>query len=962
MTEEVLAGPATALQIKLFGAFEVRLHGGALPALRSRKGQWLLALLTLRPDQQVPRSWLAGTLWPESREQEALYNLRRCLSDLRRALGSEGPRLKATSHTLLLDLSGAHADVVAFDALVKQGDRASLEQGIALYRGPLLEGCLEEWVVPERQEREQSYLSALETLAQQGLERKEFAAAVQYLRLVVTIDPLRESAQRTLMLALAADGEYAAALQVYRDLRLLLQRELTTEPDPQTQSLFQQIREEVRRRAQPRPALASAPSVSPYRLPRPLTSLVGRQQEIQEVAARLLSSRLVTLTGTGGVGKTRLAIAVAEAQADDFAEGVFFVDLSALSESTLVAQAVALVLELREQSERSFLQTLTDYLEPKEVLLVWDNCEHLLAGCAPLAQGLLSGCPRLRLLATSRQALGLTGEMAWPVPALSFPQGAELASPEKMEWSLLLEYDAVQLFVERGQQALPSFRLSGKNAAAVVQICAHLDGIPLAIELAAARLRAMTAEQIAARLDDRFRLLTGGSRAVLPRQQTLRAMLDWSYELLTEQECLLLHRLSAFAGGWTLEAAESVCSGEDIEDWEAVDLLTSLVDKSLVVFEEREGGEGRYRLLETIRHYAQERLTETGEEPELQRRHRDFFLALAEEAEPHLQGAEQGVWINRLETEHENLRSALGTCQAMGEVGAETGLRLCGALQQFWWIRGHLSEGRAWAVRALSQVGSEEQTQWRAKALTGAAGLAYFQSDYASARAYQEESLAIFREIGDRQRSAAALNYLGMVAYAQGDYASACAFHEQSLAIQREIGNQQGIAYALNGLGIMAQNQGDYALARAYQEESLAIQGEIGDRWGCCWSLLNLGNVARMQGDYASARAFLEESLTIQREIGNRGGSAFSLESLAALASAQEQPEQAARLWGAAERLREEIGAPLPPNEREEYDHKVSEARAALGEEAFTAAWTEGRAMSWEHAVYYALGEATKGA
>jgi predicted ATPase/DNA-binding SARP family transcriptional activator len=1026
----------SALDIRLFGSAALTRNGQPLDPVLPKKGLWLLALLVLRQERRVERDWLAGLLWPESTQSQALDYLRHTLTLVRKALGQEAPRLQSpTLSTLCLDLREVFVDVMAFDAAVRRGDVASLEQAAALYDGALLEGCPEEWILPEREAREQAYLQARETLARHYLEYQDFSVAIGHLRLVVTIDPLRESAQRSLMQALASDGEYAAALQVYRDLRLLLQRELRTDPDPQTQSLFQQLREEARRRAQPRPVLACAPSVSPHRLPRPLTSLVGRQQEIQELSTRLLTSRLVTLTGTGGVGKTRLAIAVAEALFEEFTEGVFFIDLSALSDPALVPQAVTSVLQLREQSDRSLLQTLTDYLEPKEMLLVLDNCEHLLAGCAPLAQGLLSGCPRLRVLATSRQALGLTGEMAWPVPALSFPQGAGLASPEKMEWSLLLEYEAVQLFVERGQQALPSFGLSGKNAAVVAQICAHLDGIPLAIELAAARVRALSVEQIASRLEDRFRLLTGGSRAVLPRQQTLRALLDWSYELLREPERLLLGRLSVFAGGWTLEAAESVCSGEDIEDWEVVDLLTSLVDKSLVVFEEREGGEGRYRLLETIRHYAQERLTETGGEPELQRRHLKFFLILAEEAESYLQGAEQGVWLNRLETEHENLRSALGACQAMGEASAEASLRLCGALARFWWTRGHLSEGRVWVAGALSQTGAEERTPWRANALNNLGYTAQSQGDFAAARAYQEESLAIYREIGDRKGSAAALtglglmvaiqgdcvsaracheqslaiyreigdrhgiadslNNLGAMARDQGDYASALASYEESLAISRETGDRRSVAYALIGVGVMAyyqsdytsahafieeslviwreigdrrgialslhilgyvaEKQGDYATARDYQEQSLVICREIGDRHGIAASFHNLGNVAEKQGDYATARDYQERSLALCREIGNRLSIAYGLEGFAVLASTQEQPEQAARLWGAAEALREEIGVPLPPNEHEEYDRQVSQVRAALGAKAFAAAWMEGRAMSWEQAAEYAL-------
>jgi predicted ATPase/class 3 adenylate cyclase len=773
-------------------------------------------------------------------------------------------------------------------------------------------------------------------------------------------------------------------------------------------------------------------------LPIQSTSFIGREQEMKEVKALFSSTRLLTLTGAGGCGKTRLALQMAADLVEDYPDGVWLVELAPLAEASLVPQTVATALGLREDPSCSLTETLTDYLRSKTLLLILDNCEHLVEACASLANILLRACPRVKFLATSREPLNIAGEHPWRIPSLLPPDPAHLPSEERDLPAILAENDAIRLFVERASTQRADFRLNTQNARAIAQVCHRLDGIPLALELAAARVRALTAEQIAARLDDRFKLLTGGNRTALPRQQTLRALLDWSYELLKEQERTLLHRLSVFAGGWTLEAAETVCSGEGIEDWEVLDLLTSLVDKSLVVFEEveREAG-GRYRLLETIRQYAQERLRATGEEPELQGQHRDFFLMLAEEADLHLRSAKQAVWLDRLETEHDNLRSALGACQAIGEAGAEAGLRLCGALQQFWWTRGHLSEGREWTAAALSQEGSEERTKWRAKVLNGAGALARMQGDYTAARAFHEQCLAICREIGDQQGIANSLNSLGSVAYErddnasartfyeeslslfqeigdqlgiatvlgnlgvvalyQGDNASARTFYEESLAIRREIGDRQGIAIALANLGHVAQNlgdnassrafyeeslavqrdigdrpsiansliglgcvayyQGDYIMARAFFEESLAIRREIGDRQGIANALNNLGGVALNQGDYASARAFHEQSLAIYEEIGNRLGIAYCLENCAALASAQEQPERAARLWGVAEALREVIGALLSPNQREEYDGKIAEARAALGEDAFVAAWTEGCAMSMEQAIEYALQE-----
>ncbi len=553
---------AAALDIRLFGPIEVRVQGQPLGPLRSpRAGQSLLALLVLRHDRETERSWLAGTLWPESLQGQSLYNLSRNLTALRHALDSQSARLLSpSSRSLRLDLTNAWVDVLAFDAAIERGDASSLEQAVTLYRGPLLEGCLEEWVLPEREAREQAYMQALETLAARAREGGEAITAAQYLRRVVGIDPLRESVQRSLMQALADAGDYAAAVLVYRDLRLRLHQELKAEPAPQTTALFQQLRASARCRAQAavvtQPKTPAAPP--PRRLPRPLSGLIGREREIEEIASSLAAMRLLTLTGPGGVGKTRLAIAVAEAVAEEYPDGVFFVDLAPLANPDLIAQAVASALEVREQPGTPLPEMLHNHLQTKALLLVLDNCEHLLSACASLVGDLLQHCGRLRILATSRQSLGIIGELVWSVPSLSVPDRRPASTEEKDAVSALMAYEGVQLFVARAGLVRPAFRLTSQNAAAVGQICRQLDGIPLALELAAARLKALSVEQVASRLEEGFSLLTGGSRTALPRQQTLKAALDWSYHLLTEPERTLLRRLYIFAGGWTLDAAEEV--------------------------------------------------------------------------------------------------------------------------------------------------------------------------------------------------------------------------------------------------------------------------------------------------------------------------------------------------------------------------------------------------------------------
>jgi predicted ATPase/class 3 adenylate cyclase len=731
-----------------------------------------------------------------------------------------------------------------------------------------------------------------------------------------------------------------------------------------------------------------------HNLPVQLTSFIGRERELTEVKRLLTTTRLLTLTGSGGCGKTRLTLQVAADLLEEHPDGVWLVELAALADPALVTQTAAAALGVREEAGRPLIETLVDYLKPKALLLVLDNCEHLLSACAQLAEHLLRACPQLRMLATSREGLGIAGELTYRVPSLSLPEPRQLPPVER-----LMEYEAVRLFAERAVFTEPCFAMREQNAPAVARVCQRLDGIPLAIELAAARLKALPVEQIAVRLDDRFRLLTGGSRTALPRQQTLRAAIDWSYDLLSEPERALLRRLSVFAGGWRLEASEAICAGEGIEDWEVLDLLAALVEKSLVQYEEA-GNEARYRLLETIRQYGAEKLTAAGEEAGLRERHRDWYLALAEQAKPELHGPRQGEWLARLEEEHDNLRVALAACIQRGE--AEAGLRLGGALWWFWMVRGYLGEGRERLAGALALPGSEGRTAARGRALNGAGALAHHQGDFEGARALYEESLAIFRQLGYQLGISELLNNLGILARYQGDYEGARVLYEESLAIKRQLGHQQGIAASLGNLGIVAFEQGDYEPARAFCEESLAIfrqlghrqgisqslnilatvaryQGDyegagalyeeslaisrqLGHQWGIAHSLDGLGHVTSDQGDYAAARALYEESLAIFRQLGDQRGIALALDGLAALAAAhQGQPERAARLSGAAEALREAVGAPLSPHERAEYHRHVAATRAALGEEAFAAAWEAGRALSLEQAVAYALDETQEG-
>jgi predicted ATPase/DNA-binding XRE family transcriptional regulator len=785
-----------------------------------------------------------------------------------------------------------------------------------------------------------------------------------------------------------SDLERGARRAPYRDTVLRLAEALGL-GEPERQELLAS-----RRRLSVCPG---APPAEPTRaaLPVYLTSFVGREREVAEVRRLLATTRLMTLTGAGGVGKTRLALQAATELVGSYRDGVWLVELAPLADAALVPQTVATAVGVREQPGRPLQQTLTDALRPRRLLLVLDNCEHLVMACAELAEALLRACPHLRLLATSREVLRIAGETAWRVPPLGLPplMPARPSAPVLLEQ--VQESEAVRLFIARAAAALPSFVLTDGNAPTVARICHQLDGLPLAIELAAARVSALGLEQLATRLDDRFRLLTGGSRSALPRQQTLRATLEWSYDLLAETELRLFDRLSVFEGGWSLEAAEAVGAGDGVDPGAVLDLLGQLVAKSLVVADPGPEGTVRYRLLETVRAYGREKLHEAGEEAALGRRHLAYYLTLAERAEPELTGADQGVWLGRLEQERDNLRAALQWTIERGE--AELGLRLAGAVWRLWWVRGDLSEGRRWlaALVAVAGRGGAELAAPRAKALGGAAVLAREQGeygecaalseaslalsravgdkrvsawnlaglgmiatlhgDYSRAAGLSEESLALSRAVGDKRVSAIALTVLGILARDQGDYSRATALLEESQALFRELGDQRNSAWALNILGIVARDQGDYSRAAAVAEESLALSRAVGDKRVSAYSLSTLGSVVRHQADYGRASALLKESLALSRDHGQKRHTALGMEELAAVACAEEQPERAARLFGAAKRLRDALGTPLPPVDRAAYERSVAAARVQLGTDAFAAAWAEGQALPLEQAVDYAL-------
>lgn len=683
-------------------------------------------------------------------------------------------------------------------------------------------------------------------------------------------------------------------------------------------------------------------------LPQQLTSFIGREREIEKVKRLLSSTRLLTLMGSGGCGKTRLALQVAVEMMDDFKDGVWLVELSTISEGTLIPQIVASALEVHEEGGRSITGTLLDHLKQKSLLLILDNCEHLVQVCASLVETLLRSCPNLHVLATSREALDNAGEVTFRVPSLSAPNPKRVSS-----LNTLMQYEAVRLFIDRAVAAQPSFTVTAENAPAVAQISHRLDGIPLAIELAAARVKMMNVEKIAERLDDRFRLLTGGRRTALPRQQTLRAAIDWSYDLLSEQEQMALRRVAVFAGGWTLEAAEAVCVGEAVEEWEVMDLLSSLIDKSLVQIEEQEKG-SRFRLLETVRQYSNDRVEEAGEGALLRRCHYDYFFHLVDSAVPYLHGSEQTTFLDLLETEYDNVRGALEWCQQQPDLSAH-GLRLAGSLWRFWYMRDYYEEGRNWISSFLQVTETLEVCSARANALRGLGLLMQSQGDHKGAMDVLSDSVKIFRKLGDEEGLARALGALGHVAWDQCDLEAARPPLEESLLLFRKMHDPWGIAIMLKNLGNVARNQEDVATAKLLFEESLSISNQVGDERGLASALDGLGRVVQIDGDYPSARNYFQESLTHWQQLGNRHGAILAIEGLAGLAATKEDAQKGACLLGAADALRKEVGAPLSPAERADHERNLDAIRVSMSEEAFSIAWRKGQGMAFDDAMLFAL-------
>jgi predicted ATPase/DNA-binding SARP family transcriptional activator/DNA-binding CsgD family transcriptional regulator len=1015
MHAEAASDPSRKGRSSSEGPYPVRVHllGGFGVWVGSRtvsEGEWhlrkaksLVKLLALTPGHRLHRERTMDLLWPESGKKAASNNLRQTLHVARRTLASD-PIARSwylgteADSLVLCPESDLRVDVEAFEAAALSAQRSrepgAYEAAIELYIGELLpEDRYDEWTEDRRRELSETYTSLFLGLAWSCEVREDYCTAIEILRKVTREEPINEEAHAGLMRLYALSGRKAEALRHYKSFEETICLELGTGPSASTRALKKEIYSGTFPTTVAHPLVLPSKELSEpsqHNLPPPRTTFIGREGEILEVKRALTMTRLLTITGAGGSGKTRLALEVARELIGVYPDGVWLAELASLSQGKFVAQSVAEAVGVQGQPGQPLTDTLVDALRTKKMLLILDNCEHLVDAVGGVVALLLDTCPHLRILATSRDILGAVGEVIWPVSLLSAPDPKDLPTEAQLEG-----YESVKLFVDRARQRNPAFALRAENAQAIAQICVRLEGLPLAIELAAARIMMLPPQALLSRLKDRLKLLTGGPREFSKRQRSLRGTIEWSYELLEEGEKTLFWRLSVFSGGATLEAIEAVCDALGDLSVDALDGVSSLLDKSLLRQEEGVEGESRFVMLETIREYAQERLEKSGEAECIKRAHAEYFLALAEEAESMLWGPEEAVWLDRLEQEHDNMRAALSWGMEHDEV--ELALRLGGALSCFWELAGYFTEGRSWLEAALAR-NKWASAEARIKVLEGVCWLANWQGDLERVEATAEEGLklSVEAELGE-EVAANIQGALSEVARQRGDYERAAALGKVSLTLNRQAKNTVGEAWSLMNLASVLDDRGDYERAKQLYEEGMALCRQLGsaflldgylinlgymslhegdleratelneeaaDRFrkegrgsGLNIILNNLGWAALLRGEYDKARTLYKDSLILCKESGDRIGTSESLEGLAGSAGAKGVPDRAARLFGAAEALREAIGCQQAPADSTLRDQFLQAARSRLAEVAWEKAFIEGRAMSMGEAVEYALSE-----
>ena len=946
------------MEYRILGPLEVS-YGGSLLDVGGPRHRKLLSVLLVNAGDVVSSERLINALWGEDPPYSAPSMLHVRVSEIRNAL--RGGRVDqnagiVTQHSgYQLQVGVDELDSRRFERLAAAGRQAltrsdnviasaKLREALALWRGPPLPEVADEPFARAGIARlEALYLQALEDRLEADLALGHHGDAIVELGPLVAEHPLRERFWCQLMLAQYRAGRQGEALRTYQTVRALLVERLGVEPGRELRELHTAILGQDRALE----LLTPVPGEPPNNLPRQLAKFVGRAWELAEIRELSQRGRLVTLVGVGGAGKSRLALEAATNSLLQFPGGTWLVELASLAQPGLVVRTLASVLGVREHPDWPLVDLVAEHLRTAKALLVLDNCEHLLDEVAALAKRLLQSCSRLSILATSRERLGITGEVLRPISGLAVPE------PGADETSEVEDADAARLLVERAAAVRPGFRLDHRTAGAVAQICRQLDGLPLAIELAAARVNALEIEQIASRLDDRFRLLDHGERTALARHQTLRAVVDWSYGLLSSAERRLFDRAAVFMGGFTLTAVEAVCAEPGEDDDAVPNVISRLVDKSLILSEHM-AANGRYRMLETLRIYGLERLHERGEATRVRERHAAYFLSLAETGGEALRGPEQATWLSRMEGEHGNFRAALEWSLDQGAV--ETAARLAGSLYALWDLHGHYSEGRGWLTRVL---GADDQlpAAVRARVLLGSATLAVIQGDLENATGACEEAAALCRQAGDPAGLAHALQYLGLVAIFADDLQSAVALLEESLSNARIAGNGWLEAWALMFLATAALARGQNGEAASLASVCEVALLPVGDPECMAWALL-VGAIASLNGgDHAGAIAPLKEALRAFHDLGALWGLSLGLFVTAQSAGARGDQQRQVVLLGASEYLRITVGAGQLPFVAVWLDAAIASSCTVLGEKAFNRAWQAGQALPLDAAVAEAMRE-----
>lgn len=990
------------LDLELLGPFQVTLDKQPIASFGYEKVRALLTYLAVESNRPHHRDAIAALFWVDRSHEQARSNLRKALSTLRKAVGDQTakiPFFTIDSHTIQFNRSSDHLlDTATFTALFAETTKhqhiegelcadcvVQLEQAVALYQGEFLaqftlrgSTAFEEWAMFVREQMHHKAISACAKLAAYYENQHNWEQTQKYVRRQLALEPWNEAAHMYLMRVLADSGQRGAALQQYKCCCRVLADELGVEPQAETTALYEQIFSGTFLRSI---ATLAVPETSAYastlqmhssqstvvadtstasfpvskpslygNLPANVTSLVGREQEIAEACALFQRDdvRLLTLTGTGGTGKTRLALALATVLQVTFADGVWFVALASIRDPMHVIGAIAQTFGVQEAIDEPLFVRLANFLRQRQVLLVLDNFEHIL-DAATLISDLLAACANLKILVTSRTRLHLYGEWEFFVPQLTLPSCHQYLSCDQA-----LESEAVRLFVARAQAIRRDFTLTNANASVVAEICTKLDGLPLAIELAAMRSNLLDPPVLLKQLDRRLALLVGGPRDFPPRHRTLRAAIGWSYELLPSPQQALFRRLGVFVGGWTLDAAKAVCQKNNDRNPNILDETLALLDCHLLKQECSDNDECRFAMLETIREYALLQLEELDEAAITRQEHATYYLGLAELAELNLQGKEQVMWLQRLNGDHENFRAALKWAFHHGQY--EIVARIAGALHHFWNVCSHLSDGSYWLKAALAHRDILSATVL-AKVLLGAGVLALRQANFTQAEKLCAESLAIYQQFDNKAGMSKAHNELSLIMLGRSNFSEALLHSEHSVALERELGSVTGIAFALSYSAAPLLYQGKYAQARLLLNEALLLSRESDNIFSTSFCLVGLGQVALASHDYTEAQRFFTEALALCRSLNSREGISWVLEGFAGLAAMQEQPVRAARLYGAAEALREFIGAPLPDYIRNFYESFITAACTQIDKAAFAAIWETGRAISLECAIVEALEE-----